>query len=69
MTKRHDGPSSASAQLFERARRVIPGGTSKANMRIRPHPCYIASGAGCRVTDVDIVSRRQSFRFAPTSMR
>jgi glutamate-1-semialdehyde 2,1-aminomutase len=57
VTKRHDGPSSASAQLFERARRVIPGGTSKANMRIRPHPCYIASGAGCRVTDVDGVER------------
>ena len=48
---------SASAHLFERARRVIPGGTSKANMRIRPHPCYIASGAGCRVTDVDGVVR------------
>jgi glutamate-1-semialdehyde 2,1-aminomutase len=48
---------SASARLFERARRVIPGGTSKANMRIRPHPCYIASGAGCRVTDADGVER------------
>jgi glutamate-1-semialdehyde 2,1-aminomutase len=48
---------SASANLFERARRVIPGGTSKANMHVRPHPCYIAYGKGCRVTDVDGVER------------
>jgi glutamate-1-semialdehyde 2,1-aminomutase len=56
MTKGHDDRS-ASARLFERARKVIPGGTSKANMRIRPHPCYVASGSGCRVTDVDGVER------------
>ena len=48
---------SASANLFERARRVIPGGTSKANVHVRPHPCYIAYGKGCRVTDVDGVER------------
>ncbi|MGH7267125.1 MAG: aspartate aminotransferase family protein [Candidatus Rokuibacteriota bacterium] len=48
---------SASAHLFERARRVIPGGTSKANVHVRPHPCYIAYGKGCRVTDVDGVER------------
>jgi glutamate-1-semialdehyde 2,1-aminomutase len=24
---------------------------------MRPHPCYVASGAGCRVTDVDVVER------------
>ena len=50
-------PGSASARLYERARRVIPGGTSKANMHMRPYPCYVASGAGCRVTDVDGVER------------
>jgi glutamate-1-semialdehyde 2,1-aminomutase len=50
-------PGSASARLYERARRVIPGGTSKANMAMRPHPCYLAFGAGCRVTDVDGVER------------
>jgi glutamate-1-semialdehyde 2,1-aminomutase len=50
-------PGSASAQLYERARKVIPGGTSKANMHMQPHPCYVASGAGCRVTDVDGVER------------
>src|SRR5262249_57497798 len=50
-------PGSASARLYERARKVIPGGTSKANLHMRPHPCYVASGAGCRVTDVDGVER------------
>jgi glutamate-1-semialdehyde 2,1-aminomutase len=48
---------SESARLYERARRVIPGGTSKSNMHLRPYPCYVASGAGCRVTDVDGVER------------
>ncbi|MGH7322083.1 MAG: aspartate aminotransferase family protein [Candidatus Rokuibacteriota bacterium] len=48
---------SASQRLYERARQVIPGGTSKANMHVRPHPCYLASGSGCRVTDVDGVER------------
>jgi glutamate-1-semialdehyde 2,1-aminomutase len=48
-------PGSASARLYERARKVIPGGTSKANVHLRPH-LYMASGAGCRVTDVDGVS-------------
>jgi len=50
-------PDSASARLFEEARRLIPGGTSKANFYMRPHPFYLASGAGCRVTDVDEVER------------
>jgi glutamate-1-semialdehyde 2,1-aminomutase len=50
-------PDSASARLYARARQVIPGGTSKANMPVHPHPCYVAHGAGCRVTDVDGVER------------
>jgi glutamate-1-semialdehyde 2,1-aminomutase len=57
MPNRFLDAASASARLYERARRVIPGGTSKANMHVRPHPCYIAYGAGCRVTDVDGVER------------
>ena len=55
--RRFDDPASASAQLFERASRVIPGGTSKANLHVRPHPFYLAEGQGCRVTDVDGVER------------
>ncbi len=57
MSNRFLEPDSASARLYARACQVIPGGTSKANMHVRPHPCYIAYGAGCRVTDVDGVER------------
>jgi glutamate-1-semialdehyde 2,1-aminomutase len=52
-----DDPRSQSRALFERARQVIPGGTSKANLHVRPHPFYLAEGRGCRVTDVDGVER------------
>jgi glutamate-1-semialdehyde 2,1-aminomutase len=57
MARRFDEAGSASSRLYERARRVIPGGTSKANMDVHPHPVYLASGSGCRVTDVDGVTR------------
>jgi glutamate-1-semialdehyde 2,1-aminomutase len=50
-------PSSRSAALFREASRVIPGGTSKANMYFKPHPCYVAEGSGAWVTDVDGVRR------------
>ncbi|HYB44644.1 MAG TPA: aspartate aminotransferase family protein, partial [Candidatus Methylomirabilis sp.] len=35
----------------------IPGGTSKANFDVRPHPFYFVSGHGCRVLDADGVER------------
>jgi len=57
MGTRFDDPGSQSRALFERARQVIPGGTSKANLHVRPHPFYLAKGHGCRVTDVDGVER------------
>ena len=57
MGTRFDDPRSQSRALFERARQVIPGGTSKANLHVRPHPFYLAEGRGCRVTDVDGVER------------
>jgi glutamate-1-semialdehyde 2,1-aminomutase len=57
MDTRFDDPRSQSRALFERARRVIPGGTSKANLHVRPHPFYLLEGHGCRVTDVDGVER------------
>ena len=57
MNTRFDDPRSQSRALFERARQVIPGGTSKANLYVRPHPFYLADGHGCRVTDVDGIER------------
>ncbi len=57
MGTKFDDPGSQSRALFERARQVIPGGTSKANFHVHPHPFYLAEGRGCRATDVDGVER------------
>ena len=42
-----------SAELFERATRVLPGGSTRTTVFAPPYPPYLASGAGIRVTDVD----------------
>jgi len=46
-------PSSNSSGLYQRARRSIPDGASRALALIRPYPIYVASGKGAWVTDVD----------------
>lgn len=43
--------------LFEEACRYIPGGSSRVHYFFPPHPLYAQSGAGCRLTDVDGVTR------------
>jgi glutamate-1-semialdehyde 2,1-aminomutase len=57
MANRFLAPDSASAALFARARRLIPGGTSKANFHVEPHPLYVVAGRGPRVTDLEGVER------------
>ena len=45
-----------SAELFERAHRVVPGGVNspvRAFKAVGQHPIFIRRGAGCRVEDVD----------------
>ncbi len=42
-----------SRRLFERARRVMPGGNTRTTVFIDPFPIYAARGEGCRVWDVD----------------
>ncbi len=49
--------TSRSAALFERAQRVLPGGVSRNTILRAPHPTYVDFGDGCRVTDVDGVTR------------
>ena len=49
--------ASRSAALFERAKRVMPGGSSRQNVTFEPYPIYAERGAGCIVTDVDGVER------------
>lgn len=40
-------------QLFERAKKVLPGGFSRTANILSPHPVYIASGSGSKLKDID----------------
>jgi glutamate-1-semialdehyde 2,1-aminomutase len=42
-----------SAALFERAARVLPGGSTRTTVFAPPYPPYLAGGSGIRVEDVD----------------
>ena len=42
-----------SRELFERATRSLPGGSTRTTVYSAPYPPYAASGAGLLVTDVD----------------
>src|SRR3977135_548748 len=44
---------SRSADLFSRARRVMPGGNSRTTVFTAPYPAYIASARGATLTDVE----------------
>lgn len=48
---------SRSAELFERACKVLPGGVSRNAVLRDPNPLYVDYGEGCRIVDVDGVSR------------
>jgi glutamate-1-semialdehyde 2,1-aminomutase len=45
--------NAASAHLYERAKTVMPGGSTRATLFIPPFPPYVCSGKGTQVTDVD----------------
>jgi glutamate-1-semialdehyde 2,1-aminomutase len=47
----------ASASLYERACKVLPGGVSRNTILRRPHPIYADHGRGCRVIDIEGVER------------
>ncbi|MEZ5298533.1 MAG: aminotransferase class III-fold pyridoxal phosphate-dependent enzyme [Ilumatobacteraceae bacterium] len=42
-----------SAELHERARAVMPGGSTRSVLDMRPFPFRVASATGARLTDVD----------------
>ena len=48
---------SRSQELFERAQQVMPGGVSRNTVLRKPWPPYAAHGEGCRITDLDGVTR------------
>ncbi len=46
-----------SAALYDRALAILPGGVSRNAALHDPHPLYVDRGAGCRLTDVEGVTR------------
>jgi glutamate-1-semialdehyde 2,1-aminomutase len=48
---------SRSAALYERAMKVLPGGVSRNAVLRDPHPLYASRGEGCRITDIEGVTR------------
>ena len=46
-----------SAEIFERAKHVMPGGVSRNTVLRKPYPPYAAYGEGCRLIDLDGISR------------
>ncbi|MDQ6898590.1 MAG: aspartate aminotransferase family protein [Candidatus Dormibacteraeota bacterium] len=49
--------SPRSRELAERARQLMPGGTTRTTTYVDPYPIYIERGHGARVWDVDGVER------------
>lgn len=49
--------NSRSAELYERAKAVLPGGVSRNAVLRAPHPQYADHASGCRITDIDGVTR------------
>ncbi|MGC8607874.1 MAG: aspartate aminotransferase family protein [Vulcanisaeta sp.] len=52
-TKIYMERTSKSRELFERARKVLPGGTTYQIRHFSPYPVYITRAGGARVWDVD----------------
>src|SRR5215831_5982172 len=50
-------PGSRAAELYARAREVMPGGNTRTTVFEAPYPTYAASASGTTVTDVDGQSR------------
>ena len=49
--------TSRSAEFYERALRSMPGGVSRNTVLRSPHPLYADHGKGCRLIDIEGVSR------------
>ena len=49
--------TSASAALYARALKTLPGGVSRNTVLRKPHPLYASHASGCRVTDIEGVER------------
>jgi glutamate-1-semialdehyde 2,1-aminomutase len=54
---RFPNPNSRSAQLFDRAKAVMPGGNTRLAVYQLPYPIFVSHARGSRVTDVDGIER------------
>ena len=52
-TDAYRAADSRSAQLFERAKKVLPGGNTRTTLYEAPYPIYAARGRGATITDVE----------------
>ncbi len=50
-------PPGRSAELYQRALKVMPGGCSRNTVLRKPHPLYAAHGEGCYLTDIEGITR------------
>ena len=57
MASTYPDPQSNSARLYERASKVLAGGSTRLTTWFAPYPIYAVSGKGSRVTDADGVER------------
>ncbi len=48
---------SASAQLYQRALEILPGGVSRNTVLRKPNPLYVDHASGARITDIEGVER------------
>lgn len=51
--ERYRSTTTRSAELFERATRVLPGGSTRTTIYTEPYPPYIDHGRGATLVDVD----------------
>jgi len=54
---KQEPPPTLSAQLYERALKILPGGVSRNTVLRKPHPLYADHAHGTRVVDVEGVER------------
>lgn len=52
-----ESQSSISADLFQQACQVLPGGVSRNTIFRKPHPYYAKGASGCYITDIDGIQR------------
>ena len=57
MSKAPKATKTRSAELYERALKILPGGVSRNTVLRKPHPAYVSDASGCRIVDLEGVER------------